>query len=108
VQLGVNEVHGSSLQLLEVRAEAAATSGLEFASNRALGDNCPAGVTAVSLAAAPELSTFAVGVTCQRILSGAQRVYELSATATTGAYGTPDFVQRTLARRVTNIPPGIW
>jgi MSHA biogenesis protein MshP len=108
VNLGVNEQHAVSLQLLQVRAEAAAASGLEFASNRALSDLCPAGVTAVNLAAAPELAPFAVGVTCTRITSGAQRVYELSATAATGTYGSADFVQRTLGRRVTNIPPGVW
>lgn len=108
VRLGVNEQHAVSLQLLQVRAEAAAASGLEFASNRALGDICPLGVTPVNLAASPELQPFAVSVTCTRITSGAQRVYELSATAVMGTYGSPDFVQRASVRRVTNIPPGSW
>ena len=107
VRLGVNEQHAVSLQLLQIRAEAAAASGLEFASNRALIDIC-ALATPVNLAASPELAPFVVGVSCTRISSGAQRVYELSATAATGAYGSPDFVQRTLLRRVTNIPPGVW
>ena len=108
VRLGVNAVHADSLQLLQVKAEAAAVSGLEFASNRAFGGSCAIGPTAVNLNVSPELRSFAVNVTCNSILSGAERVYELSATATTGGYGSPDFVQRTLVRRVTNIPPGLW
>lgn len=110
VQLGVNAAHADSLQLLQVRAEAAAQSGLEFASYRALGGTCAAGPTAVNLNASPDLRSFAVAVTCRSItVVGAERVYELSASAVMGAYGSPDFVQRTLARRVTNSPPpGIW
>lgn len=104
-RLGVKQDHAASLQLLQVRAEAAAMSGLEFAANRARANSCPAGPTPVSLLAAPELSSFVVEVRCTSIAVGAQRVYELSASAVTAAapYGSPDFVQRTLRRRV-----GIW
>jgi MSHA biogenesis protein MshP len=108
VRLGVNEQHAVSLQLLQIRAEAAAASGLEFASNRALVDICPPGFTRVDLAASPELAPFIVDVSCTGVTVGTQRVYELSATAVMGTYGSPDFVQRALARRVTNIPPGVW
>jgi MSHA biogenesis protein MshP len=109
VQLGVNQDHATSLQLLQVRAESAAMSGLEFGSYRArVGNNCPTGVTPVSLAAAPEFSGFGVGVSCTSIVSGTENVYILSAAAVTGVYGSPDFVQRTLVRRVTNIGPGTW
>ena len=106
LRIGANQQQTANLELLNYRAAAAAASGLEYGSNRAFNGIC---------AANPPLavSNFTVTVVCNpptvHVITGVNySVYYLSATAVQGVYGTPDFVQRTLTRRVTNIPPGTW
>jgi MSHA biogenesis protein MshP len=106
LRIGANEQQTANLELLTFRAAAAAESGLEYGSNRAFNGSCAAN-TALAV------SNIAVTVVCNppttHVINGVTySVYTLRATAVAGVYGTPDFVQRTLTRRVTNIPPGVW
>lgn len=106
LRINANQQQTASLELLTLRAAAAAESGLEFGSNRAFNGNCAASTVLA-------ISNFTVTVICtppttHDISGNTYSIYDLRATAVHGTYGTPDFVQRTLARRVTNIPPGVW
>ena len=106
LRIGANQQQTANLELLAHRAFAAANSGLEFGSSRAFTGAC---VNADFI-----LSNFTVTVTCTQtshLIGGVPRqIYYLRAVVRHGAYGTPDFVQRTLDRRVSDIPPpvGIW
>ena len=109
LRIGGNQQETAKLQLQGNRAFAAAFSGLEWASDRAFnGGNCLAN-------AVIPYNGFTLTVTCtvtanHATSAGANfQVYDLRATAqSTAGYGSPDFVQRTLERRVGNIPPGVW
>jgi hypothetical protein len=108
LRIGVNQQQTASLGLLASRGSAAAFSGLEYGANRALNNQC------VALTLLPvKIDDFTVTVVCSgptnhTIGLGTYQVYDLTSTAVHGVYGTPDFVQRTRLRRVTNIPPGAW
>lgn len=116
VQLAMSQYQGTTLQLLEARAQAAADAGIEYAANRALhaGGICAAN-TPVPVTG-PGLSGYAVNVSC--VASPGHQIYTtppptwtsytaytLSATATYGSFGQPDYVARTVTRVVTSAPP---
>jgi hypothetical protein len=110
LRIGVNQQQTANLGLLASRAAAAAFSGLEYGANRAFHNQCAA-LTLLPV----RIDDFTVTVVCSgptnhAIGPGTYQVYDLSSTAVHGVYGTPDFVQRTRQRRVTNIPPGpgVW
>lgn len=106
LRIGANQQQTANLELLADRAFAAANSGLELGSRHASTGAC---VNANFV-----LNNFTVTVTCAQtphLINGVPRqIYYLRAVARHGAYGTPDFIQRTLDRRVSDIPPpfGIW
>jgi MSHA biogenesis protein MshP len=110
LRIGSAQQQTASLELLEYRAYAAANSGLEVGSRRAAAGNCNPPAPFV-------VGSFTVTVTCIArwnqtwdyvVLGPNRQVYDLSAIARAGVYGTPDFVQRTLTRRVSNIATGTW
>lgn len=109
-RIGADQQQTANLQLLQYRALAAANTGLEFWANRAFNNPAiPCAATNLNLNGFSGLNGFIVTVTCVRIVSAAQAVYEVTAVASSGAYGSLDFVRRTLTRRMTNIsPPGTW
>jgi len=82
------------------RAYQAARGGLEWGTSRALAGNCAAATNF-------NLGGFAVTVTCgsQNVTEGpmSYHVYQLHATAAAGTYGQPDYVQRRLEVRVTDV-----
>lgn len=92
-------------QLQSVRATYAARAGLEWAIGKANAGIC-AGTT--SLAAGTlqgQLAPFAVTITCTStdhdVGTGTPRTYyTVDVTATSGAYGTPDFVLRRVQAKV--------
>jgi len=111
VKIGADQQHTASLQLMQARALSAANAGLEYWAYRAFNNPnvaCPA--APVVLSNIPRMDEFTVRVSCPipRIASGGEGIYEVTAVATRGVYGTPDFVSRQLSRRMTNIGPGTW
>jgi len=112
VNIGMGQQQTSDLQLLQYRTLAAANAGLEFWATQAANNPGLAAVTGCSAVlpmTPPGMSGFTVNVSCTPIVSGTQHVYEVTSTATTGNYGSPDFVRRTVTRRMTDIAaPGTW
>jgi MSHA biogenesis protein MshP len=113
VQIGASQQQTTNFAILENRALMAAYAGIEVGANRALLANaCPE--TTFNTAGA--LTGFTVTVTSSipclpgppfttHSVNGVNyRLYTLTAVATRGAYGTPDFVSRTVVRTVTNAP----
>ena len=88
--------------LEQARGYAAAKSGLEYAIQRAAdAGECLAGPSAVTLPG----SSFSVNTTCTSVVvneSGTNStVYQISSTATTGAFGNIGYVTRTVRSAVT-------
>lgn len=109
VRTGLDQQQMSNLSLLELRADAAAYTGLELASNRLNGGAaCPLSISFP--ASNPDMRGFTVGLQCADIVpSNANTVYLITATATYGAFGNPDRVRRVRTRRVSRIgPAGNW
>lgn len=107
IRIGASQQHAASSDLLIVRAQAAAASGIEYGANRALkAASCPASTTLNPTAVG--MAGFAVTVTCQpsvhQIGLNVYQAYALSARARRGNYGSSDFVSRTVTRTVTNAP----
>jgi len=104
VRLSANEQQTANLELLSSRADAMAYSGLEFGANRLakVAGFCPTKTSFVT-------DGFTMTVECpapsnHQIGGGNIHVYDLTATATHGNYGNPDFVQRSATRRVRSAP----
>jgi MSHA biogenesis protein MshP len=108
-RIGLNQQQTASYDLLVVRAQAAADSGIEYAANQALKSGSCLSSTPLTLTAVG-LSGFTVTVTCQRspVLHriGAQSypAFTLTSTARRGTYGSADFVSRTAAASVSTAP----
>lgn len=114
IKISSTQQQSIDLELLGARAQAAADSGIEYASNRVLkhGPACINTTLPLSQAA---LKGFTVTITCTltaHTISGTApicagdncNVYELISTATDGTYGTADYVSRRQTRTVTNAP----
>lgn len=97
VTLVQTQNQSANLSILGARADMAAASGLEWATKKALADGACTNVAA-SLTF-PGLNGFSVATTCEgpyAIDEGANNynVYELTAEASYGSWGQPDFVSR--------------
>jgi MSHA biogenesis protein MshP len=118
VQVAMGQYQNGDLALAEVRAQAAADAGFEYAANRALrGGGCGAVGSTLPLGSL-DLSGYVVTLTCAPAPgSGVNtiiplgnppakpyNVYLLSATATYGTYGQFGYVSRTTARTATDAP----
>jgi MSHA biogenesis protein MshP len=103
-----------NLTILGTRAQAAANAGIEYAAHITLStDACPISPINLNQAA---LSGFTIQVTCLRTTplvlgspplvcpGGNCSVFELTATATTGTYGRPDYASRFASRTVSTVP----
>lgn len=112
VRLTADQQQYGSLELAQMRATMAANAGLEYWSNRVFNDNtldCAAGSPIdIDLTSFPGFDGFRVRTWCARIQAGAGYVYEISADASGGAYGSPDFVRRSLTRRISTLGIGTW
>jgi MSHA biogenesis protein MshP len=110
VQIGAAQQQTNNFIMLENRALMAAYAGIEFGSNRAIFANaCPN----ATLSPAGALTGFTVSVTASlpcpgftthSVNSVNYRMYTITAVATRGTYGTPEFVSRTVVRTVSNAP----
>ena len=103
VKIGTGQQNAVTMGLMEARALAAARSGIEWGSYSALHGSC-AGATLTLTEGA--LNGFTVVVTCNYAVfsngSGTNNWYSLTATATSGTYGQPAYVRRTLVQTVTD------
>jgi Tfp pilus assembly protein PilX len=106
IRTGLEQQHMSGLSLLELRADAAAYTGLELASNRLNGGAivCPPPI--VFPASAPGMNGFTVTIACTPVVGTS--LYDIRATAFYGNFGSPDRVQRIRTRRVSSIGGGSW
>jgi MSHA biogenesis protein MshP len=106
MRLGNDQRHTSTLEVLQMRATFAAHAGLEYWTRRAFANNnIPCSSDRINLNPGDRLDGFSVQASCTRIQMGTQVVYDITAVATHGVYGDPDFVSRRLRRRVTNMDP---
>jgi MSHA biogenesis protein MshP len=102
--------HATASQSVQgARANNAARSGIEWGIYQVTtGGACPAATTAFPAFAVPGLNGFQVTVTCSAINtteSGqAFNIFNLTATAVFGTYGTQDFISRRMHVTVTNAP----
>jgi MSHA biogenesis protein MshP len=112
VRIGGSAERDVSTGLMQARALAAARSGIEYGSYRALVANtCNAVPPAVSFntnVALTEgaLNGFTVNVTCRRVdHSSRYRTYDLAAVAWRGTYGSADYVARSVSKSVAGGNP---
>lgn len=118
VQVAMTQYQTSSSELLQARAQAAAEAGIEYGANLTLQvpTICTSTPSSNTLNLTQgTLTGFVVTVTCtptqHQIYSPSTStwqpytVYALAATASEGAYGSQDYVARTVTRNVTNAPP---
>jgi MSHA biogenesis protein MshP len=108
VQINSSQLAGADLELATVRAEAALDAGIQYAAARLLAtNNCN---SLSGLLPQPPLSlpqNFSVAFSaCQQLPNPvantpAVTVFSVSAIATRGQYGSPDFVSRQRTVRIT-------
>jgi MSHA biogenesis protein MshP len=109
VRLGGAAERDVATEMMQVRALAAARSGVEYGAYRALtAGTCNAAPPALSFTVTLALTEgalngFTVTVTCQRFDHGMApvRTYEITSVARRGTYGTADYVARRLVRAVS-------
>lgn len=116
VQVAMAQYQGANVELLEARAQAAAEAGIEYGANLTLHAAPPVCNNNSFTLTQGAFAGFVVAVSCSptpphQIYSGTPPtpqnylVYELSATASYGTYGRPDYVARSVTRNVTTAPP---
>jgi Tfp pilus assembly protein PilX len=120
IRLGGIQTHMASLELDGHRAELAASAGIEAFAHRianrapaAATPPCPGTPVNIAIGDSAGNGAFVVRlVSCTRIVSGAvpneQAVYDIAASAQRGAFGQPNFVQRTVMRRISTIGAGAY
>lgn len=119
VQTAMAQYEAANVELLEARAQAAADAGIEWGANltlRAAPAICAAApVSKTFTLTQGALKGFAVTVACTptqhqiySVSTGTWQTYTvftLASTASSGTYGGPDYVARSVARNVTLAPP---
>ena len=103
VRIGGSSEQDATTALMEARALAAARAGIEYGAYRAavLG-TCAVPFTVNVPMTQGTLTGFTVRVSCSGTDWGSNvRSYDITARAIRGTYGTPDYVARTITRRVT-------
>ena len=112
VILGTSLVTISSVQqtaaaqmLQAVRANYAARAGAEWAATQAGGGAWCAAPATISFALPPPSAGFTVEVSCARadhaVSASTLQYFVVDVTATSGVYGSPDYVRRRLRTKVT-------
>jgi MSHA biogenesis protein MshP len=105
VSVGVSQQQTGTLALLEARTAAAAQAGIEYGAYvvTTAASNCVASQTLPLTGGA--LNGFVVTVQCAQPPAdhgNGHSSFLLTSTATTGTYGTPEFVSRTASLTVTS------
>jgi MSHA biogenesis protein MshP len=105
IRIGGAQQESANANLLAARADAAALTGLEYATNQAVKHTtCPP--TPLPPFGVGGLSGFSITVTCSAVATGVSpyQIYTLQSTATTGTYGSAGYASRKLTRVVTDTP----
>jgi MSHA biogenesis protein MshP len=119
VRIAMAQYGASSSELLEARAQAAADAGIEYEANLTLRPSpvicASAPISKTITLTQSALKGFVVTVTCTptthqiySVSSGTWQTYTvfaLTARASSGTYGGPDYVARSASRNVTLAPP---
>jgi MSHA biogenesis protein MshP len=103
VRMNMTQRHASDLELQELRAQAALSSGTQYAAALLLVsgvNNC--GNLTNPLNVGDFAVTFLCNVTPHSFNGVPVNVYAVDLTASRGAYGTPDFVRRAVSVRITS------
>lgn len=104
IRISTSQQQAVTMALQEQRALAAAQSGIEWGAYQSENGSCAASTTLNLTEAA--LNGFSVIVTCAAtsFVNGAatSTSYVLKSTATTGTYGQPGYVHRTVSGTYTN------
>ena len=97
VRINMTQRHASTLELQELRAQAALQSGIDYAAARLLATGNCARVRNIPGMPGNFAVTFANCIARPYVINGVVvTIYTLDVTATSGAaYGTPEFVVRT-------------
>lgn len=108
VRIGTTQQQSVAFDVLIARAQAAADSGIEFGTNRALSPTHQCLPSVVLNPTAATLNGFTVTVTCSasphQVGAGTNHAYVLQSTAQYGTYGSPDYVARSVTRTVNDAP----
>lgn len=96
VRIGNAQQQTVNLGLLGDRAVAAANSGMEYGIYRQLNTGCVSANATINLNQAA-LAGFRVVVTCTPVAGGK---FDIVASASSGTYGSPDYVFRSVTRTV--------
>jgi len=108
VRIGSGEQQAVNLELLSARALAAADSGVEWGAYQALSASPTSCTTTTLNFTEAALNGFSVTVVCAPTshteIGGTTHVYRIDATASSGTYGTPDYVSRHVYSTFTDSP----
>jgi MSHA biogenesis protein MshP len=103
IRIGVGQQHAVTMGLMQARALAAAKAGIEWGAYRALNGGCASATLTLTEAS---FNGFSVVVACTSSVfvngAGANNAFTLTATATSGAYGNPDYVHRVVSSTLTD------
>jgi MSHA biogenesis protein MshP len=103
IRIGAGQQHTVAMGLMQARALAAAQAGIEWGAYRALNGGCASATLTLTEAS---FNGFSVAVTCTSSAfvngGGTNNAYTLTATATSGAYGNPDYVHRVVSSTLTD------
>ena len=103
IRIGVGQQHAVAMGLMQARALAAAKAGIEWGAYRALNGGCTSATLTLTEAS---FNGFSVVVACTSSVfvngTGTNNAYTLTATATSGAYGNPDYVHRVVSSTLTD------
>ena len=103
IRIGVGQQHAVAMGLMQARALAAAKAGIEWGAYRALNGGCASATLTLTEAS---FKGFSVVVACTSSAfvngAGTNNAYTLTATATSGAYGNPDYVHRAASSTLTD------
>ena len=104
VRTGGDYQQQANLSLQEMRVAAAAYSGVEVAANRlSSGNACPANLP---IAGQAGMAGIQVTIQCTPPLAAPDTVVQIDVAASYSVFGSPDYVQRRMTRRVGNIGGG--
>lgn len=107
LRTGADQREVANLSIQEVRAEAAALTGVQYGVKMIqTGAACPALVPLPNSPFDPGMSDFRIVLVCQALAAGAGTAYQITATAQFGVFGSAGYVQRVQRRSISSISGG--
>ena len=105
VRINMTQQHDADLELQQLRAEAAVSSGVDYAAARLTAGTSCATLMAESLNVGGYAVTFIPCLSLPPYLVNGVtvNVYTVTVSSSRGAYGTPEFVARTSTVRVSSL-----